>query len=351
MESQTAHITRMRSSAAMDFAHHNRAEIAIRIGSHFYHSTAVDRDYDADALVIKVRSFTFLEYYSGRCLENINVHFDISHLYFHRLHEAISYAESETILDKLLPTKQSFTAGPKPSLRFVRNFRIDREYQLKALNQMLSCNPRAPYLVLGPFGTGKSHVLAAAVASLLTNPSNKVLLCTHLNRGADGLYKMLQKQLGYQVTASYVVRLVPNQDALGQLRLKQPYFALAAKTATASQLARIPVILSTFIAAMHIRDREREEGVILGFTHILIDEGAQSREPEVLGALSLADASTRVVIVGDNKQVNLLSIYSMLLGKSSVIKSENVLPSLKTTFTVSVHHLKPTACIPELVTP
>lgn len=288
----------------MDYAHHNRAEITI---SHFYTATAVDRDFEAEALVVKVHSNKFLHEHSGRCLRNVYAHFDISHLYFHRLHEAISYSESDEILDKLFPTKGSFSSGPESNLQLkgkLRNFQIDREYQLRALHCMLSCNPKAPYLVLGPFGTGKSHLLAAAVTALLTDRSNKVLVCTHLNRGADSLYKSLQKRLGYRYTASNVARLVPNQESLQQLRLKDTYFALAAKDTSVSQLAPIPVIISTFITAMQIRKMEQEGGLILKFTHILIDEGAQSREPEVLGVFSLADALTRVVIVGDNKQVS-----------------------------------------------
>ncbi len=312
---QKAQITNMRSSAAMDYAHHNRAEITISVGHHIYPVTACDRDYEADALVVKVHGSSFLYSYSGVPLPNVKAHFDISHLYFHRLHEAISYAENDEILDKLLPTKESFSSGSQPRIQLkgkLRNFQIDREYQLKALSQMLSCNPRAPYLILGPFGTGKSHILAAAVATLLTSHSNKVLVCTHLNRGADGLYKSLQMQMGYEYTRSNVLRLVPTQEALEQLRLKSPYSALAVRGTTVSQLAHFPVILSTFVTAMHVRTMETEGEMTLHFTHILIDEGAQSREPEVLGVFSLADRSTRVVIVGDNKQVSSNTIFGLI---------------------------------------
>lgn len=39
-----------------------------------------------------------------------------------------------------------------------------------------------PILIIGPFGTGKTFTLAQAVKSLLKNPENRVLVCTHSNR-------------------------------------------------------------------------------------------------------------------------------------------------------------------------
>ena len=39
------------------------------------------------------------------------------------------------------------------------------------------------------------------------------------------------------------------------------------------------------------------------YTDILIDEGAQTREPETVGPLSLAGRFTRIVIAGDHRQV------------------------------------------------
>ncbi len=40
------------------------------------------------------------------------------------------------------------------------------------------------------------------------------------------------------------------------------------------------------------------------FTHILLDEGAQAREPEAVAPLSLATKDTKIVIAGDPQQVS-----------------------------------------------
>ena len=38
------------------------------------------------------------------------------------------------------------------------------------------------------------------------------------------------------------------------------------------------------------------------FTHILLDEGAQTREPEAVAPLSMAGRNTKIVIAGDQNQ-------------------------------------------------
>ena len=62
------------------------------------------------------------------------------------------------------------------------------------------------------------------------------------------------------------------------------------------------VIVTTFLTATNLPEMEPQ----LNFSHILIDEGAQTREPEALGALAIAKPETKIVIVGDNKQVGSL---------------------------------------------
>ena len=60
------------------------------------------------------------------------------------------------------------------------------------------------------------------------------------------------------------------------------------------------VIVTTFLTATNLRKFRQS----LHFSHILIDEGAQAREPESQGALAAVKKETKVVIVGDNKQVS-----------------------------------------------
>ena len=61
------------------------------------------------------------------------------------------------------------------------------------------------------------------------------------------------------------------------------------------------VVVSTFLTAHSF---QRFIGCNV-FTHILIDEGAQAREPETIAPLSMANHHTKVVIAGDNQQVRM----------------------------------------------
>ena len=231
-----------------------------------------------------------------------SAHFEINHQYYHRLHKGIDCVIDE-ILEKLIPTfpRELLYHSRFPQVQFnkqdERKYLLDRRYQVKALNQMFSCNPSIPYLLLGPFGTGKTYLLAAAVAKLIETGGNqvRVLVCTHLNRGADGLYKGLQGKMKH--VNRHVARVVVSSEGSRLWRN-------AAVIYPDETVLNFTVLVTTFGVALSLVDFVESGNLI--FSHILIDEGAQCPEPEVLGALVLASTETRIIIVGDNKQVHQL---------------------------------------------
>ena len=164
----------------MDYAVYNRADVRLTLENRqMFFTTATGRDYDADVLILKM--LPSLWTYRGKSLQNVLAHFETKRSYFQRLHQAIDFAPTNVLL-KLLPTQKSFAPLPQQQVSHMnlkaQRFRLDIEYQIQALRQMLSCNPAAPYLLLGPFGTGKTYVLAAAVEKLLQDQRNRVLVCT-----------------------------------------------------------------------------------------------------------------------------------------------------------------------------
>lgn len=281
---------------AVDYASFNRAEVVVTLQNGYQFTTAVldAPDYDRNALVLRniPTKFTSPQELPG------SVHFDISHSHYRHQHMAIENAD-ETTLAKIFPpdlktierknTTKELTAlksGP---------FRLDWQYQLKALNQMLSCEPAAPYLLLGPFGTGKTYLLAAVVTKLIDGRRNRVLVCTHRRRGADGIYKTLQDK-----RIRNVARMVGSADDAEKMRM----FGSSAITPLDTATGAYSVLVTTFGVAGNLVESVRQG--LVRFSHILIDEGAQCPEPEALGALILAQESTKVIIVGDNKQVLLI---------------------------------------------
>ena len=299
------------SYTAMDYASHTRADVVITLveSGRQYTAQVLDTpDFDRNALVLRIPpQSTFFQLCNPpnrlKYQFEVSAHFEISHQYYQRLHKAIDCVRDD-ILAKLIPSNvntsrsRSHVTSRKNSNNKIGGFSLDKTYQVEALNNILSCNPSVPYLLLGPFGTGKTYLLAATVAKLVKTGRNLVLVCTHLNRGADGLYRSLQEKVND--IESHVARVVGSTEAANNLRLYDGASVVDLQLHSNS-VYNFSVLVTTFGVALGMVDLGMQ------FTHILIDEGAQCPEPEALGALVLASAATRVVIVGDNKQVSALS--------------------------------------------
>lgn len=295
------------SYTAMDYASHNRAEVVITLvqGRQYTAQVLETPDFDRNALILQIPpQSTFFQLCSPPNLLqyefNVSVHFQISHVYYKRLHEAIDSVSDDT-LAKLVPSKLQ-PSQLRPGSNFgskIVGFALDQTYQVKALKKMLTCSPAAPYLLLGPFGTGKTYLLAATVVKLVKTGGNLVLVCTHLNRGADGLYRSLQEKVNG--IERDVARVVGSAEAVENLKLYRNASVVDLQH-NSDLIGTYSTLVTTFGVALNMLNVVCQYGK--HFTHILIDEGAQCPEPEALGALVLASPGTRVIIVGDNKQVS-----------------------------------------------
>ena len=288
--------------AAMDYAIHGHAVAHIPLGHTVIQCVISHREEESLLL--------HLPYGKRPSLPNsVYVHFEINHKYFDGLRKAID-SLSTAAIRKLLPNKSLLpqcTTGKNQldpaEIGAIKHFTLDSEYQMNALNRMISSDPRIPFLVLGPFGTGKTHILAAAVSALLCNLRNHILVCTHLNQCADSIYGRLSTTY-----SSAIMRLVPNEDAA---RHVQGSGVVLMKNVKISDILQKRVIVTTFLTAKNLKQFETPSQPLI-FSHILIDEGAQTREPEALGALALAKQETKIVIVGDNKQVSVFVIWDIV---------------------------------------
>lgn len=290
-------------SAAMDFAIQNRASVKFSMYGCNYNGDRMFRNLNAerDSLVVEIKqNYSFFRRFHQNAHFKTFVHFDINHWYFWRLHRAIACID-DRLIERLVSRRcQDFVESNSIVRR--GSYKLDQEYQFQALKRLLSCRPGIPYLLLGPFGTGKTHVLGAALERLIKNPHNRILVCTHQNTGADKLYRSIQEHL--DGTHLHVLRLV--RDAGGVNRnsaLLRPYSCQAVHSMKAQSLSEWKVIITTFLTTLTIKDKLIKEKGSLRFSHIIIDEGAQSREPEALGALVLADSNTNIIIAGDHRQV------------------------------------------------
>lgn len=223
-----------------------------------------------------------------------SVHFEYAHWKFKRLHCAIDYAKPELIKRLVEP---GYISIDNHQILPILLDQIDNEYQPVVLKKVLNGGQGSPFLLLGPFGTGKTHLLGIATVSLtLENAGGRILICTHLNRGADTISKRLtlEPSVGYKV-----LRLYSN---INEASKEHEFCSASAPDLKISQFCPYSILVTTFTTALKLSERV-DVSTELQFSHIIIDEGAQSMEPETLGALLMATPNTCLIIAGDNKQV------------------------------------------------
>ena len=243
-------------------------------------------------------------------IAKIKVNFHIKHRYFQDLHQAIDNIPP-VMIQKLFPSV-SIASQKKSYYNFIKNlqapFKPDK-LQLDAISSMLSVSAEAPFLLVGPFGTGKTHVLACAAAAIVNeDASAKVLIATHHNKSAD---TFVTKYFGtLESTKNLPPTVAPIRIASKDLNedSEKPYFvSFDDAIITKELLDERRIVVTTFLTALRFAFAEKiPKGY---FTHILIDEGAQAREPETIAPLVFADERTKVIIAGDHLQVKHTYVY------------------------------------------
>ena len=245
------------------------------------------------------------------CRENVQIQFEIKHSYFKNLHRAIDKL-SPAVIAKLLPEVDDFDDKfqlnriPFPS--YYKYLKLDR-HQFKALQAAVFCNATAPTLIAGPFGTGKTRLLAVATYHFLEETTQmqpvRVLVCAHHQASADTFmdsYFGLMKTDPRHPWKVNLTRLTSGSYYRGSYEYQRWYKTLEQfekKCKHPSYNDHRLLIITTFLTSLRLIDKYRSGY----FTHILLDEGAQSREPEAVAPLCLANEDTKVVIAGDHYQV------------------------------------------------
>lgn len=164
-----------------------------------------------------------------------------------------------------------------------------------------------PFVMYGPFGTGKTETIAqAAMVLLKEKPSARILICAQSNSAAD-LY--ILKHLG------------PFLKKHPKIKLRRIYFK-ERRVNTVHKDVKPFCLLTPDFSAFGMPSREDIEnhqivivtlstslvltnlGLHGHFTHVFIDEAAQALEVETIMPLSLCNEKTCVVLAGDHKQIS-----------------------------------------------
>ncbi len=251
-------------------------------------------------------------------IKQIEVQFEVKHSYFNNLHKAVNFLPHEVIA-KLVPEANDFKVVEKGRIPFPRHYedilKLDETTpgeQVKALRVAAFAQSDAPpVLISGPFGTGKTRLLAAAAYFFIQDGKQnrriaRVLVCAHHQASADTFlecYFGLMKTNENRPWIVELTRLTSLNHRPQSQEFAEWYLNISELKDRRHAYQRQPrlLIITTCLTALNLCN-VFPPGF---FTHILLDEGAQAREPEAVAPLCLATQDTKIVIAGDPQQVSL----------------------------------------------
>ena len=232
--------------------------------------------------------------------KELQVKFDLKYSYFDRLHLAID-SLARNIVEKIMPQNTSDFSKPSRSENARSSTALPYNYkeviglddlQERALRTALTCEPKAPIIIIGSFGTGKTRLLAHL--AFQSKGSARILIVAHHQASAD---TFIYSYFGKMDWKADVCRLIAPRYKYDK------QYSKFYNTATEIKQSRMlpQVIVTTLSTSLHLQAYMRKTREY--FTHILMDEGAQTREPESVAPLCMARSDTKIIITGDHKQV------------------------------------------------
>ncbi|XP_019858896.1 PREDICTED: probable RNA helicase SDE3 [Amphimedon queenslandica] len=244
---------------------------------------------------------------------SISAQFTVKYFYFNQLHNAVIKAP-EHVLPCLLPEVFSFgqlflTFDPRHS--DFRCIKLDDKLQLKALQMIVSesssmCKPHPPVILYGPYGTGKTRILARAAFEVMMNGVNKnkctrILISAHHEISITTFIFAYFGVIGRKYHLPFEVILISRQENKGVYA--DMYMTTDEFSKKSAYICTMPhvIIITTYTMSLKLHQYlYSPEGF---FTHLFLDEAAQVREPEAIIPLALATRDAKIVLAGDHRQV------------------------------------------------
>ena len=241
----------------------------------------------------------------SRYILNSEVQFHLNRRYFELLHESVEGLPKETIL-KVFPETSLYGVLEKKKLRNYdppHQLKLDEMFQMPALEAILTNPPLAPFILTGPFGTGKTRLIVRATHQVVCTDRNaSILICVHHNQTANNYVEDYFGRLyetGNIPKYAYPVRMVPHPKKIPPNTKYYRHYYLPEQLK--GEIQECQLVITTYTVAKILVERLRCKPGF--FTHIFLDEAAQGPEPEAMMPLLLATKDTHIVLAGDHLQV------------------------------------------------
>ena len=257
------------------------------------------------------------ELYRGQASVSVTVQFQLDRGYFERLHRTVEDLGVSAIR-KIFPAKEVVYASQQRIAQHPRapkKLRLDNEFQASAFEKLLKCSPTAPFVLTGPFGTGKTRLIARAAYQIASSfgDNTRVLISVHHRVTANSYVEEYFGPLSCTVKVK-AVRFVPSRAQLPEVTSFTRQYVDSQTMRHKKETYQIIVCTNIAVSSLYY-----ELGCRPGFfTHIFLDEAAQAFEPESMTPLLFADENTTVVLAGDHLQVRMCvyNIYPFVMDSS-----------------------------------
>lgn len=226
------------------------------------------------------------------------IHFSFNRTPLRSMHRAID--DSSTLAPELDSTHPIVRPAPLPAPGTLNT--EQRQFMAACCMPYLST---APLLLWGPPGTGKTTTLVHTISALLSQqPAARLLVTAPSNPASDLLCERLG-QLGIKENKMFrLVAMMRDVKSVskGVLPFTRTDFMGSFAVPSLEELKGYQVVVCTCTTASYLRSRlpKDQPG---WFSHVFVDEAAQSIEAEALIPLTLAQPKALLCLAGDFKQL------------------------------------------------
>ncbi|XP_023954942.1 putative helicase MOV-10 [Bicyclus anynana] len=293
---------------------------------------------DTHVQLYKMDQAFFNNYYS--CDSLYDIRFLMSRVPLERMHEAVSTVFKSKQESRIFPQPVAKKVYLKPVTEFYNPLIERNQEQRSAVEHIVSgTSGKAPYIVFGPPGTGKTMTIVEAIVQLVAkNSKNRVMVCTDSNMAADHIAMMLLQYNKKLNMPNFLLRgnsqsrewtVMPS--ALAPVSNGTSFETFYSLKNTHVSMYRI--FVTTLLHAAKYGSQRSQSEYKLQMTHLFIDEAAQASEPATLVPVTgLLSPKGSLILAGDPQQLGPVCISaeakSRGLGTSLLERLKNTYENL-----------------------